>query len=139
MTPGLPSAWSYNEITPRTAAATAHHCTAVRFDSLKSDATYCVTQTVARQWDGQGGQSICFTIKYTEEILSNGTRKLLWFEITKMPIAVSEKNYYIIRLTSVPCVGHNVKLRAKRVSFGIRAAASVAMVTSENCASHDYA
>ena len=53
-------------------------------------------QTVARQWDGQGGQSIFFTIKYTEEILSNGTRKLLWFEITKMPIAVSEKKilYY---------------------------------------------
>ena len=68
-------------------------------------------QTVARQWDGQGGQSIFFTIKYTEEILSNGTRKLLWFEITKMPIAVSEKKYYIIRLTSVPCVGHNVKLQ----------------------------
>jgi len=29
-----------------------------------------------------------FQIKYTEAILSNSTRKLLWFEITKMVIAV---------------------------------------------------
>jgi len=29
-----------------------------------------------------------FQIKYTEAVLSNGTRKLLWFEITKMLIAV---------------------------------------------------
>jgi len=29
-----------------------------------------------------------FQIKYTEAILSNSTRKLLWFEITKMLIAV---------------------------------------------------
>jgi len=27
-------------------------------------------------------------IKYTEAILSNSTRKLSWFEVTKMPIAV---------------------------------------------------
>jgi len=35
--------------------------------------------------------SIHFPIKYAEAILSNSTRKLLWFEITKMLIAVSEK------------------------------------------------
>jgi len=29
-----------------------------------------------------------FQIKYTEKILSSSTRKLLWFEITKMLIAV---------------------------------------------------
>ena len=29
-----------------------------------------------------------YRIKYTEAILSNSTRKLLWFEITKMQIAV---------------------------------------------------
>jgi len=29
-----------------------------------------------------------FRIKYTEAILSNSTRKLMWFAITKMPIAV---------------------------------------------------
>jgi len=29
-----------------------------------------------------------FQIKYTEAILSNSARKLLWFEITKMLIAV---------------------------------------------------
>ena len=31
---------------------------------------------------------IYFQIKYTKALLSNSTRKLLWFEITKMPIAV---------------------------------------------------
>jgi len=30
---------------------------------------------------------------YTEAISSNSTRKLLWFEITKMLIAVLKKNY----------------------------------------------
>jgi len=29
-----------------------------------------------------------FQIKYTEAILSNNTRKLLWFEISKLLIAV---------------------------------------------------
>jgi len=29
-----------------------------------------------------------FQIKYTEAILSNSTRKLLWFEVSKMPTAV---------------------------------------------------
>jgi len=33
-----------------------------------------------------------FQTKYTEAILSNSTRKLLWFEITKMLIAVIMKN-----------------------------------------------
>ena len=32
--------------------------------------------------------NIFFSTKYTEAILSNSTRKLLWFEITKMLIAV---------------------------------------------------
>jgi len=32
-----------------------------------------------------------FLIKYTEAILSNGTRTLLWFEINKMLIAVEKK------------------------------------------------
>jgi len=51
-----------------------------------------------------------FQIKYTEVILSNSTRKLLWFEITKMLIVV-QKNYCVIydnfRHTFVPC---NLKL-----------------------------
>jgi len=38
---------------------------------------------------------IFFQIKYTEEILSNSTRKLLWFEIIKMMIAV-KKNKFIM-------------------------------------------
>jgi len=37
--------------------------------------------------------SYIFQIKYTEAILSNITRKLLWFEITKMLIAV--KNEFV--------------------------------------------
>jgi len=35
---------------------------------------------------------IHFQIKHTEAILSNNTPKLVWFEITKMLIAVYEKN-----------------------------------------------
>jgi len=49
-----------------------------------------------------------FQIKYTEAILSNSTRKLLWFEITKMLIAVKKLIYcviyYIFWHTFVPCV-----------------------------------
>jgi len=37
-----------------------------------------------------------FQIKYTEAMLSNSTRKLLWFEITKMLIACSFKNKFIV-------------------------------------------
>jgi len=38
-----------------------------------------------------------FQIKYTEAILSSSTRQLLWFEITKIPIAVQEtKNYTVV-------------------------------------------
>jgi len=36
-----------------------------------------------------------FQIKYTKAILSNNSRKLLWFEITKMLIAVF-KNEFIV-------------------------------------------
>jgi len=32
-----------------------------------------------------------FPIKYTEALLSNSNRKLLWFEITEMLIAVKNK------------------------------------------------
>ena len=37
-----------------------------------------------------------FQIKYREAILSNNTRKLLWFEITKMLIAVKKLIYRVI-------------------------------------------
>jgi len=37
-----------------------------------------------------------FQIKYTEAILPNSTRKLLWFEITKMPIAVFENKLIVL-------------------------------------------
>jgi len=39
-----------------------------------------------------------FQIKYTETILSNSTRKLLWFEITKMLIAVLKSKFYCVIL-----------------------------------------
>ena len=47
-----------------------------------------------------------FQIKYTEAILSNNTRKLLWFEITKMLIAVlkissSSSSFYLPNNTTV--------------------------------------
>jgi len=38
--------------------------------------------------DGHFQYEYIFEIKYTEVILSNSTRKLLWFEITKMLIAI---------------------------------------------------
>jgi len=40
-----------------------------------------------------------FQIKYTEAILSNRIRKLLWFEITKVLIAV--KNKYVVSFTII--------------------------------------
>jgi len=51
-----------------------------------------------------------FQIKYTKAILLNSTQKLLWLEIAKMLIAVSEKKYCVIycnfRLTFVPYAGY---------------------------------
>jgi len=37
-----------------------------------------------------------FQIKYTEAILSNNNRKLLWFEITKMLLAVIKGKFIIL-------------------------------------------
>jgi len=37
-----------------------------------------------------------FQIKYTEAILSNSTRKLLWFEITEMLIAVKKSKFSVL-------------------------------------------
>ena len=37
-----------------------------------------------------------FQIKYTEATLSNSTRKLLWFEISKMLIAVKKNNKFTV-------------------------------------------
>ena len=34
-------------------------------------------------------------MKYTEAILSNSTRKLLWFEISKMLIAVLKRKFIV--------------------------------------------
>jgi len=38
---------------------------------------------------------IFFQIKYTEAILSNSSRKLLWFEISKMLIADKKLNFFV--------------------------------------------
>jgi len=40
-----------------------------------------------------GKYKYIFEIKYTEAILSNSTRKLLWFEITKMPMGVQKNKF----------------------------------------------
>jgi len=49
---------------------------------------------------------------YTEAILSNSTRKLLWFEISKMQIAVKKiiscVIYYNFRHIFVPCCDRRV-------------------------------
>jgi len=37
-----------------------------------------------------------FQIKYTERILANSTQKLLWFEITKMLIAVKKSQFIVL-------------------------------------------
>jgi len=54
-------------------------------------------------------------MKYTEATVSNSTRKLLWFEITKMPIAFKKKIYSVIydkfRHTFVPYTAKTVCLR----------------------------
>ena len=54
-----------------------------------------VTDTVQKNESGSLGGPFptveyyyIFRIQYTEAILSNSTRKLLWFEITKMLMAV---------------------------------------------------
>ena len=41
---------------------------------------------------GSLGWPYIFQTKYTEAILSNSTRRPLWFEITETLIAVQEKN-----------------------------------------------
>ena len=64
--------------------------------------------TVPVPWVPMLKYKYIYQIKYTEAILSNSTRKLLWFEITKMSIAVLKcKNYSVIyynfQHTFVPC------------------------------------
>jgi len=39
---------------------------------------------------------IHFQIKYTEAILSNSIRKLLWFEVTKMLIVVFKNKFIVL-------------------------------------------
>jgi len=39
--------------------------------------------------------SCIFQMKYTEADLSNSTQKLLWFEITKMLIAVLRNKFFV--------------------------------------------
>ena len=40
-----------------------------------------------------------FQIKYKETILSNGTRKLIWFEISKVLIAVLRNKFVVLFIT----------------------------------------
>ena len=43
--------------------------------------------------------NIFFQTEYAEAILSNSTRKLLWFEISKMMIAVYKNNFIVLFIT----------------------------------------
>jgi len=78
-----------------------------------------------------------FQIKYTEAILSNSTRKLLWFEITKMLIAALKINLLChfknnFRHTFVPyrTTGHRRDWREtrERVVYALCCAALVKRV-----------
>ena len=74
-----------------------------------------------------------FQIKYTEAILSNRTRKLLWFEISKMLIAVLKSNFiesFIIifgrlsfravgYLVGVPGLVERATLTARRLNIAV--------------------
>jgi len=46
---------------------------------------------LAQCWFPMLRYTYIFQIKYTETILSNSTRKLLWFEISKMLISLKKK------------------------------------------------
>jgi len=50
-----------------------------------------------------------FKIKYTEALLSNSTWKLLWFEITKMLIAIFFKYFIIMFGTLSFCMHCNTR------------------------------
>ena len=56
-----------------------------------------------------------FRLKYAKAILSNNTRKPLWFEITKMLIAVYETNI-IVSSVSV-CESGEQTFKGKLVRF----------------------
>jgi len=55
-----------------------------------------------------------FLIKYTEGIFSNFTRKLLWFEIAKILIAVKKK-LFIVSLIIALIFGDGVMLQNVRL------------------------
>jgi len=61
-------------------------------------------------------------VKYTEAILSNSARKLLWFEITKMLIAVL-KNKLIVSFIII----------FGRLSFRIKRFVSLTYRSQKNC------
>jgi len=51
-----------------------------------------------------------FQIKYTEAILSNSTRKLLRFDISKMPIAVKKNKFIVLFIINFGTLSFPIKL-----------------------------
>jgi len=49
-----------------------------------------------------------FQIKYTEAILPNSTRKLLWFEITKMLIAVFKNKLIVLFIVIIGTLSFHI-------------------------------
>ena len=52
-------------------------------------------------------------MKYTEAVLWNSTRKLLWFEITKILIAVFKNTFIVSFITAVGTLSFPVKTKMK--------------------------
>jgi len=57
-----------------------------------------------------------FKIKYTEAILSNSTRKLLWFEITNMLIAVKKIKFIVLFIIIFGTLSSPVQCHKKLVN-----------------------
>jgi len=71
-----------------------------------------------------------FRIKYTEAILSDSTRKLLWFEITKMLTAVEKNNSTVSFVIIFGTLSFPITPRSRR-SIVHEAAAAAAAVERE--------
>ena len=63
---------------------------------------------------------IFFKKKYTEAILSNSTRKLLWFEIAKMLIAVLKNDVIVLFIIIFGTLLFPIMDVARDLAFGVK-------------------
>ena len=85
---------------PLSAERSWHHLRRSTFDRQHGERKCADTiGTVLVPWAGHFQRmlniSIFFQTEYTEAILSSSTRKLLWFEISKVLVAVLENNFIV--------------------------------------------